>query len=139
MGDINWSWVVVNIIAPIILPILGLLLMAWFMPLSDEQKQRARIITTVQDGQLGWLAVAWSMAAVYEAIDHMQKLHTFLPWVGGLLLGEFFVVLGGMFIAAGGAVTATEAPRADQRYLVWSIIVTIVSAVVFTAVHLALE
>jgi hypothetical protein len=96
-------------------------------------------MTTVQDGQLGWLAVAWSAAALYEAISYMQDKHTFLPWLGGLLIAEFLAVLAGMFLAAGGAVTASGSARTEHRYLIGSIIVTILSAGLFGAVHAAVQ
>lgn len=68
-----------------------------------------------------------------------KAAHTFLPWVGGLLFGEFIAVLGGMFLAAGGAVTASGSARTEYRYLIGSIIVTILSAGMFAGVHAAVQ
>ena len=72
----------INAIVPAILLPAGLLL-ARLMPLQTAQRERTRIVTTIQDGQLGWLALAWSAATVYEAWDMDAKGHVF-RWVAVL-------------------------------------------------------
>lgn len=129
----NIGWVIINIVVPVILPPAGLLL-ARLMPLQKAERERTRIVTTIQDGQLGWLALAWSAATVYEAWEYMEvKGHVF-AWVAILLGSEIVVVLTAMFIAAGGAVTADASTNRSTR-LGGSIIVTIVSAILFVATH----
>ena len=135
----HFGWVGINIVAPIVLPMMGLWLVKGTMPITPAQKDKSRIITTVQDGQLGWLAVAWSSAAVYEAVEYMHKLNRFVDWIGVLLAVEFVLVLTGMFVAAGGAITASDAPRKDHKYLISSTIITLASAIVFMYVHAATE
>jgi hypothetical protein len=100
LPNLDYPWLAVNIIAPCILPMFGLLLIR--SPLTDDQKKKARFITTVQDGQLGWVAVLWSIAAVYEAVDFMSTTGRWVNWAGWLLAAEAIILLCGMSIAAGG-------------------------------------
>ena len=118
----------INAIVPAILLPAGLLL-ARLMPLQTAQRERTRIVTTIQDGQLGWLALAWSAATVYEAWDMDAKGHVF-GWVAVLLASETIVVLTAMFIAAGGAVTADTSTNRSTR-LSASINVASMSAMLF--------
>lgn len=131
----NFGWFGINIAAPVVLPMIGLSLVSWTMPLNESQRGKSKIATTVQDGQLGWLAVAWSAASVYESYAYMANMGQLMDWFGWLLVLEFLLALGGMFIAAGGAVTASNAPRADRKYVYGSTIVTSMSALAFCYVQ----
>ena len=131
----NFGWFGINIAAPVVLPMIGLSLVSWTMPLNEAQRDKSKIATTIQDGQLGWLAVAWSAASVYESYAYMATAGQLVDWFGWLLVLEFLLALGGMFIAAGGAITASSAPRADRKYLYGSTIVTSMSALAFCYVQ----
>jgi len=130
----NIGWVLINIAVPVILPPAGLLL-ARLMPLQQAERERTRIVTTIQDGQLGWLALAWSAATIYEAWEYMEAKGHVFAWVAVLLASEIVVVLTAMFIAAGGAVTADTSANRSTR-LSGSIIVATMSAMLFIATHL---
>ncbi|WP_438396918.1 hypothetical protein [Caballeronia sp. DA-9] len=130
----NIGWVLINIAVPVILPPAGLLL-ARLMPLQQAERERTRIVTTIQDGQLGWLALAWSAATIYEAWEYMEAKGHVFAWVAVLLASEIVVVLTAMFIAAGGAVTADTSTNRSTR-LSGSIIVATMSAMLFIATHL---
>jgi hypothetical protein len=129
----NIGWALINIVVPVILPPAGLVL-ARLMPLQPAERARTRIVTTIEDGQLGWLALAWSAAAIYEAWEYMAAKQHVFTWVAILLACEIVLVLTAMFIAAGGAVTAGEPNRTSR--LGGSIIVAGTSAVVLIATHL---
>jgi hypothetical protein len=131
------EWVLVNIITPIVLPMLGLWLVSWTMPLTSPQRQKTKLIATVHDGQLGWLAVAWSAAAMSDALAYMERTSRFIPSLGTVLLIEFLIVLSGMFVAAGGAVTSLKGRRNKHQYLIGSAAVTVVSASAWGFVHAA--
>lgn len=105
------------------------------MPLQNAERERTRIVTTIQDGQLGWLALAWSAATVYEAWEYMATKGHVFTWVAILLACEVVVVLTAMFMAAGGAVTTDTSPNQSSR-LGGSIIVATTSAVIFILTHL---
>jgi len=130
----NIGWIGINIFVPVTLPPAGLLL-ARLMPLQDAEKKRTRVITTIQDGQLGWLALAWSAASIYEAWEYMDVQNHVYHWVGILLAFDAVIMITAMFIAAGGAVTADNSTNRPQR-LSGSIIVAIASGAVFIGVHL---
>jgi hypothetical protein len=132
---VNFGWFGINIAAPVVLPMIGLSLVSWTMPLNEAQRDKSKIAATIQDGQLGWLAVAWSAASVYESYAYMATAGQLVDWFGWLLALEFLLALGGMFIAAGGAITASSAPRADRKYVYGSTIVTSVSALAFCYVQ----
>jgi hypothetical protein len=133
------GWFIVNILLPVVLPMIGLRMVSYFMPLNEAQLKRARIISTVEDGQLGWLAIAWSATAVYDSVSYMQDNEVFVSWIGNLLFAEFFVVSSAMFLAAGGAATSTEAGRTGRRHLTGSVIVTALSAGMLAMVHAAIQ
>jgi hypothetical protein len=133
------EWALINIIVPIALPMLGLWLVSWTMPLTSSLREKTKPLVTVRDGQLGWLAVAWAAAAISDALSYMERTDHPLPSLGTLLMIEFFIVLGGMFVAAGGAVTALNGRRNKHRYLIGSAAVTVMSASAWGFVHTAIR
>lgn len=66
----------------------------------------------------------------------MSTTGKWASWAGWLIFVEVVLMLAGMSIAAGGAVTSTGEVRDDQRYLGWSIIVTLISGGIFYAAHM---
>lgn len=128
----NIGWVLVNILVPVILPPAGLLL-ARLMPLPPAARARTRIVTTVENGQLGWLALAWSAAAIYEAWQFMAVKQSVFAWIAILLGCEIVLVLVAMFMAVGGAVAARHQTRIS--YFFGSIIVAGSSAAALVATH----
>lgn len=130
----NIGWALINIAVPGTLPAAGLLL-ARLMPLRPAERARTRLVTTIEDGQLGWLALAWSATATYEAWQHMASQGRVFTWVALLLACEAALVLTAMFIAAGGAVSEETAANRKSR-VGGSIIVACASAMIFVATHL---
>lgn len=110
------GWFFVNLIVPVGLPPLGILIVRMMkIELSEEVKKKTTFWATIQDGQLGWIALAWAAAAVYELYDALVT-GKHAPWMGLVILSEFIIVLMGIAISAGGAVTASDKER-DSNYL----------------------
>lgn len=129
------TWVAVNIVAPVIIPIAGMKLGGKYMATTDEQREKAKIRRSMQQGQLGWLAVAWAAAAIYEAFDYMDDHGRWLKWVGGLTVAEACVVVAAMYIATGGAINADDKDPDDKDYMRGSIICALASAGLFAYAH----
>lgn len=129
------GWILVNIALPVAMPILALMLVSTFLALTKEQKERSRFITTVEDGQLGWLAAGWSAATIYEGFTYMDEHPAFLSQMSLITLAAFLLMNAGMFVATGGAVTDTGSDRPNHRILIGSIITSTLSALLFIYVH----
>lgn len=59
------GWFLSNIIVPILAPFC-VSMMFYCLPLSRAQRQRLNPLRTVKDGQLCWVALAFSAAGIYE-------------------------------------------------------------------------
>lgn len=60
---ISWDWLFTNIVVPVLLPALGITLLKC-APLKEGARRKAHWLGTIQDGQLAWIAVTWSAAAL---------------------------------------------------------------------------
>lgn len=130
---IDWAWAVVNILCPPIVPMFGVLQVRRRL-LTPAQKKRVTPLATIRDGQLAWISVLWNIGTVYELVEYSRAIHWFNGWMVSLLLAEFLLVVGGMSIAANGAVTAGYNDD-DVDLLRSSIIVTVASGILFLLLH----
>lgn len=130
----NIGWTIINIALPVLLPVCGLLIMRW-VALSEQASRQTKVISTIQDGQLGWVTVVWSAATLYEAWGLMTATRQVLDWVAAVLFIEVALMIVGTFIAAAGAVTAGTTENKFPR-LQGSIVLSSISAVMFIGTHL---
>jgi hypothetical protein len=66
LESLSAGWLLVNIIAPLCLPVLGIVPL-WLLPLGPVAPAGSlRLIVAVKDGQLCWGVVGMSAAAIYE-------------------------------------------------------------------------
>jgi hypothetical protein len=146
MEMIFTGWFLVNIVAPLGLPILGLLALK-LLPLPGAPPT-LRLMTTVKDGQLCWAVIAMGASTIYELWDAMAAHKNIPPWGGVAMAGVVFVMLPAMLLAAGGAVFSTpllttaraglRAWMTHYRVFVGSTIMTVIAAVTYTNLHFAL-
>ena len=140
------GWFLVNVLAPILLPVVGVLPFL-LLPLQPAPES-ARLIAPVKDGQLCWAVIAMGAATVYELWVAREGHHEMPWWSGFALAGDIFIMLPAMVMAAGGAVFSTplKSTKGDgliawlrhYRMFVASALMTIIAAVVFTTLHFSL-
>ena len=149
----DWLWVGIGV--PVLAPLGGLLLV-WFIHqlasgsggLPPKIVARIQALAPFRDGQMGYVALGWAVAAYYE-MHAWQFGKTACPWVENMDKGLWaFGALSGI-IAAFGSVSPVEAMPAGataparwskkwfQRYLaaISSIIVAFILVVMMILIH----
>jgi hypothetical protein len=140
------GWFFVNILGPLLLPVVGILPLR-LLPL-DATPAGLRLMTPVKDGQLCWAAIAMAISSIYEVWKALVAHRTLPPWAGVVLAVTIVVMLQAMVIAAGGAAFNTgfiaqaggglRAWVSHYRVFVASAIMTAYIAAVDTSLHTAL-
>jgi len=151
--NVTPAWVAVTIVLPVALPLVFALFGKFFFATTPNQKTMSAPGRAIQDGQLGWLSVGWSMAAVYEPFAYQHDLMAFatgsnaslmsyalyrlrhLDWIYIFGSGELFIIGAAVFISVGGALTSDDKRTVWNRYAGWSILVALVSASMLIHVH----
>jgi hypothetical protein len=140
------GWFLVNILAPLFLPMLGILpLKLLHLPVPAS---RLRLMATVKDGQLCWAAIGISASAIYELWCAATSQVHMPAWSGAALAATVFNMLLSMVVAGGGAVFTTPAPSVpaaglrawmrDHKVLVPSAAMAGFAAYIVTELHFAL-
>jgi hypothetical protein len=129
------TWVVFNLVFPVILPPISMYLAGKFMASTTAEKANAAVLRTVQEGQLGWVAIAWCALALYEAWEKLETRHDLYGFVIYSSVGLLIIIFGSIFISVGGAMTAPDKPAEQKKYAGWSIITAIAAGVLFSLVH----
>jgi hypothetical protein len=145
---VSIGWFLVNIVAPLCLPVFGMLPLK-LLPLTPVAPPGSlRLMTTVKDGQLCWAVVGMSAAAIYEVLAAQQPSRTMQGMTGYVLAVTLVLMLPAMMIAAGGAVFTTPLPTAPHprglrgwlsHYKVFagSLIMSMIAAICYTVLHSA--
>jgi hypothetical protein len=124
------GWFLTNIVLPVCAPTIILLALR-LLPLPAAVLARASVLAAVKDGQLCFVSMSFCAAGLFEAdgSDWRTAALTFLLVLSSLL-------------AAGGAMfqTSLRTPPGRHKFahfrcLLASIVATMVSATVYTAVH----
>jgi hypothetical protein len=141
----GWFWT--NIVAPLGLPIAGLVPLK-LLPLGPTVAPSVRFMAVVKDAQLCWGAVAMGASSFYEFWTAASGQNTSVAKVGVLLLLIFILTLMAMVLAAGASAFSTELLTKPAGGLVaWckhytafvgSLVLSSVSAAAYTALHFAL-
>jgi hypothetical protein len=140
------GWFLVNIVGPMLLPVIGILPLR-LLPLPASV-DGLKLMTTVKDGQLCWAVIAMGSSTIFELWEALQA-HKSVPAWGGLALGGvILVMLPAMLLAAGGAVFSTpllsgsaggvKAWMAHYRMFVGSAIMAVIAAFAYTNLHFSL-
>jgi hypothetical protein len=136
----TWFWV--TIVAPLLFPAFGALLLK-AIPIPGNPPGR-ELMSTVKDGQLGWAVVVMGASAVYELIEGMRG-NPATPFAAPEGLGIIITMMGGMMLAAGGAVFTTplrDAAAPDKlpwhthyQMFIISCPMTLLAAFLYAAIH----
>jgi hypothetical protein len=127
------GWFLSNIVVPILAP-LCVSLLFYCLPLSRAQRKRLSPLRAVKDGQLCWVALAYSAAGIYDLYGRMDA-----PWLFGTLLAT--LVASSLLASAGTLFQTSVGARFDEnrllhfRCLVASLVLTIVAAAGLTFAH----
>lgn len=104
MSSFLSAWFVVNILAPMLLPIAGILPLM-LVPVGVPVK----LMAIVKDGQLCWAAVAMGASSLYETFAAVAAKKP-VDGSGVYLLLICFLMLPAMVLAAAGSVFSTPLP-----------------------------
>jgi hypothetical protein len=106
------GWFVVNILAPMLLPVAGIVPLM-LVPVAAPVK----LMATVKDGQLCWAAVAMGAASLYESWVALEA-HKPTGGSGILVILICCLMLPAMVLAAAGSVFSTPLLAAPAGGLV---------------------
>ena len=146
----TFGWLLVNIVAPFLLPVFGMLPLK-LLPLTGIAPEGSlRLMTTVKDGQLCWAAVGMSAAAIYEIWGAHATMRATPWWTGALLAIVLILMAPATMIAAGGSVFTTpllaEAHPAGWRgwvrhykVFVSSAVFSLTTALCYILLHAAID
>jgi hypothetical protein len=127
----DWGWLSSNILAPVLIPVLGLTI-GKALPLEAKYAKKTHWMSQFRDGQLGWVAVAWAAGIFYDILIVTVPL---TPYLKLNLLAAVFLGFGGMVISAGGAIESDPAAAPRKRFLVWSMVIAVATGFFAYNVH----
>jgi hypothetical protein len=114
VNNILSAWFVVNVLAPVLLPVAGIFPLT-LVPVGAP----VRLMAIVKDGQLCWAAVAMGASSLYETFAAVAANKP-VDGSGGCLLIICFVMLQAMVLAAAGSVFSTPLPvRRPKTFWAW--------------------
>lgn len=137
----NWCtlWDFMNIDLPIIVPFAGMFMVKCMKTSDARHSGNARLVATVKDGQLGYIAAVMDLSMVYDQIGHVVTTPGFIALMLGIVC-----VTAGTLIAAHGAVYTTEmadCPKgmwkraAHYQLMLQSAAITVLAAMTFHHAH----
>lgn len=127
------GWFFATIVVPLLAPLCVSLLFN-FLPISNEDRSRMHPLNAIKDGQLCWIALAFSASGLYELYGAVDS-----PWIFGLLL---LTLVASSLLASCGALFQTSLRHcANERWfmhfrcLIASLVLTGGAATLFTLAH----
>lgn len=80
------------------------MLLAKLVPLPPAAQARTKLITLVQDGQLGWVALGYATSCTYDNYAYVTKMgEKAVGWASITLLLTILIIAVSAFMAALGA------------------------------------
>lgn len=139
------GWFFVNVVVPIGVPMMFMLL-AKMVPLPAAASARTRLITLVQDGQLGWVALGFATSSTYDVYSYLTRARgEHVIWaepafcLGMLIIpiSAFLAALGALFPYDNSLLPPTTFWKGIRQYsiLTGTFIVMAIAAVLYIVVH----
>jgi len=92
------GWIAINLVLPVLAPLLLVFLAGSVCTPHGKLRSRLRMIRAVKDGQLGWLAVAFSAHSIYE----LARIDSRPNWAGLLLASGIAVLTASSLLSVFG-------------------------------------
>lgn len=139
------GWILVNLVIPATLP-LWILLLLKLVDMTDPYTERAKLMRTVRDGQLGWVAMGFSASCTYDLYEALVGSKAGAPSWAGTVFGMalVFLIASGVLSMAGTLFPFDESKSAPQgikewigryRLFVGTAITTAITASLYALVH----
>ena len=106
MSIIFSGWFAVNILAPLLLPVIGIFPLK-LVPMGPGVAASLRLMATVKDGQLCWAAVAMGASSLYELWVALAAKNAAASGSGVLFFLICLLMLPAMILAAAGSAFST--------------------------------
>lgn len=139
------GWFVINILVPFAIPGMFMLL-ARLVPLPPAISVRTRLITLVQDGQLGWVALGYATSCAYDGYAYVVKAgERAVFWAAPALGVAIALIAASGFMAALGALypydntparpTSFKAALRQYSSFAGTFVALLFAAFIYTMVH----
>lgn len=137
------GWFLVTIVLPVLSPMV-LLPLYRVLPIPAKSKANAKLVSLVKDGQLCWAAMGFCVSALYEIAEpanpSLALTREVANWANAglivLLIFSAILASAGAVFPTPRAVPAGVRPVDHFAAMMASLVVTILSAGAYTAVHL---
>jgi len=102
------GWFTVTILLQLIVP-MAFMLLAKMIPLPAAAAARTRIMTLVQDGQMGWVALGYSTTGAYDLYAYISKVGAKAEaWTHPVYTLMLALICTSSFLAAVGALFPSQ-------------------------------
>lgn len=134
------GWIAVNILIPLLAPIIFLLPFKLF-PLPPENAKLLKWTTPIKDGQLAWAGLAFSAAAIYD-LESVNSTDSWTKWMlGGIIT---LLVANGLVAALGGVFPKDHEPEEPSPFSFYpamsgAAILSALAGIAFAVVHFAMQ
>lgn len=136
------GWLIVTILVPLLAPNIALYFLS-LVPLEEGVAEKIRWTAPLKDGQLCWLAIGFSSAALYEMGVAGEGKLGLINGFGGYFQGGFILLLfaSGLLASAGAAfpkpppATLGTSPFRHYTAMSVSFVLTGLSATAYAVVH----
>lgn len=140
---LDLAWGLVNLLAPVLVPVLGILLLK-LTKKRDEEAKKFKVMTVFKDGQLAWIAAVFCCAAFYEYAE--ADIGDARPGAGWhwMLVPLLLCTVSSIYVGADGAVSPTEIIENRMNFSQWrryyqtfmsSMYITVGSVISFALIH----
>lgn len=139
------GWIFVNLIIPATLPV-GILMLLNLVDMPEPYASRAKLLRTVRDGQLGWVAMGFSASCSYELFEAFAGAGKPGPtWAGAVFaIAIVFLMMAGILSMAGTLFPFDDSKAVPQSKKDWLVhyklfvgtaVVTVFAALLYAVVH----
>jgi len=139
------GWIAINLVLPVLAPLLLVFLAGSVCTPLGKLRSRLRVIRVIKDGQLGWLAVAFSTHAIYE----ITRVDSRPDWAGPILTGCIAVLTASSLLAVFGTLfpvpelwppyITSRSRFLHYRLLNATLLLVLIAGALESFVHFALE
>lgn len=114
------GWIFVNLVIPATLP-LWILMLLKLVDMPEPYAARAKLLRTVRDGQLGWVAMGFSASCTYDLYESLIGAKAGTPtWAGTVFaIAIILLMMSGVLSMAGTLFPFDESKVLPQSKKDW--------------------